>query len=1024
MNERARVPFALIGVVLLVGSATFAATLATRAPPRDDPATERAIERTAAATTTALRTAARRAAASAARRPVTSPANTSAGGVLNGSGTFRDYLRVRVYLAARSHLRAVDQRVDGIRTTVSLPPVPNASALDRAKRRVLVERSGPDGTAMRVRLENVTITARREGRVVERVEMSPTFVVATPALALHDRVRRFERQLAAGATEPGLTRRLTARLYALAWARGYAQYAELPISNVVANRHVELATNDAVLATQRAVFGSADPGGRRGVAAAAGRVAITDVLTAAGARRKRTKAVLRAAEREVGNGGSFGGGQEIGNGASRDDGGVDSPTIRWGRNTPSPEDRMRVAVNRSADVGFVGLVDGNLSEVLASVYSARVRPAARVERVDAERTGDARPAGDWTLTDERRSTEVRVTGSVPPHPGDGSGGPDWHVLRAYGRRVVREQTTVRTWRRNDRTRTTRSTRKTTYRVTVSILGNHAPVDGVPRRPIRTVHRRGAGPLEGPNLAGVEDRALERLLPDDGGPDALARRAVIGSLDTGVRTVAGKRPARLEQWILRDLVGLRDRLRNVTVSVKRGAIATASANPPAKLAERLDGLRSDLVDAPGTYGSVAAKARAAARAVYLDRVRARLERRAARQRRARAGLARALRERGLSLADVERSLRARERHLLDDGGDRRQNREGASRNLSLTVDGTPAFLTLGRVTSKPGKRAGSGRTVRPLAARNLNVFTVPYGDAADTVFDRLFDNRGVHLRIAARTMQAARLVEAAENGRLQRRRADLRRDVRRATGAVRGRMRASLRRTGVGGSAAERRAILRAGLSRWDTVAGRALALTNGSAVSAVVAEAVERDERFAGQPERTRLRVRLAVAVDRALLAPAGRLSQPVVNRTGRIVKAVAAEALGRLVERQQNRWARGALGSLPAGLPVTPVPGYWYATTNVWHVQVRGGYERFTVRANRGRPSAAGATLPYTRTGRTVRLDVDDDGRRERLGRGERVEFETETAVVVVVPPGGRGVGDTDGNADERSPGWQAGGE
>jgi hypothetical protein len=104
------------------------------------------------------------------------------------------------------------------------------------------------------------------------------------------------------------------------------------------------------------------------------------------------------------------------------------------------------------------------------------------------------------------------------------------------------------------------------------------------------------------------------------------------------------------------------------------------------------------------------------------------------------------------------------------------------------------------------------------------------------------------------------------------------------------------------------------------------------------------------------------------------------------------------------------------AGLPVAPVPGYWYLTANVWRVDVRGSWARFAVRTRRGGP---GAPVTYVRDGSVARLDWDEDGEAERLGRDERVAFETATTVVVAVPPGGRGVGDVDGNADERSPGW-----
>ncbi|WP_449271713.1 DUF7286 family protein [Halogranum amylolyticum] len=66
-------------------------------------------------------------------------------------------------------------------------------------------------------------------------------------------------------------------------------------------------------------------------------------------------------------------------------------------------------------------------------------------------------------------------------------------------------------------------------------------------------------------------------------------------------------------------------------------------------------------------------------------------------------------------------------------------------------------------------------------------------------------------------------------------------------------------------------------------------------------------------------------------------------------------------------------------------------------------------------------ATLQYVRDGSPVALDVDGDGETERLGRSERLSFET-TAVAVTAIPGGQWIGDVDGNVDERSAGWADG--
>jgi hypothetical protein len=74
-----------------------------------------------------------------------------------------------------------------------------------------------------------------------------------------------------------------------------------------------------------------------------------------------------------------------------------------------------------------------------------------------------------------------------------------------------------------------------------------------------------------------------------------------------------------------------------------------------------------------------------------------------------------------------------------------------------------------------------------------------------------------------------------------------------------------------------------------------------------------------------------------------------------------------------------------------------------------------------RTRDAGPGRALTYVRDGSAVRIDWDDDGDAEHAGRANEVSLSVRTAVVVVVPPGGQGVGDTDGNADERSGGWSA---
>jgi len=125
--------------------------------------------------------------------------------------------------------------------------------------------------------------------------------------------------------------------------------------------------------------------------------------------------------------------------------------------------------------------------------------------------------------------------------------------------------------------------------------------------------------------------------------------------------------------------------------------------------------------------------------------------------------------------------------------------------------------------------------------------------------------------------------------------------------------------------------------------------------------------------------------------------------------KKLAETATGTAIERGTD----GAVEGVPAGLPISPTFSPWVATVNVWVIESRGAYGRFAVTAESG-------AATYVRDGTRVALDVDNDGIREPLGRNERIEFSVRTVAVVAVPSGGLGVGDTDGNADERSVAWR----
>jgi hypothetical protein len=1031
-DRRARVPFALVGVLLLVGSATLSASLAGEPTPRTDESVGAAMDRTTAATNTALRGAITRAGRQAASEPITEPANTTAGSVLNDSTPYRDYLRIRIYLSALEALDSVGVRVGGVEGSVSLPPTSNTSALRAAKRRVHVEPAGrAENAGLRVRIENVTVTARRGGRVVERTRISPTLVVATPALALHERTGRFESRLNRGPLTPGLGRRLTARLYPVAWTRGYAQYGRAPIENVVANRHVELATNGAVLREQRTAFGRSDPRGRRALAWATARVGATDLLAATHNQRstKRTKLLLAAADRYREENPMPGG-------------------VTEGNRTRSG---LRVGVNRTADRAFADLISGekggietesegtDLAEILREAYTVETRVVAAVRKIRAEERPSPEPpdstnlsnppSANWTLQDSRVTTTMRVENVSGPPPGTP---PGWHRLGYETRRVVRTNVLVANWSRGNETRGTVQRWSETFTVGVGIAGDHS-ADVTPDRPVAGVHERHvvsiderASKLDDPNLRDVRAKASEQLVAERGGFDALARRTVVGTLDTRPKQISGRRPANLRRWVYRDLVALRERVRNVSVTAPPGS-PLGGRPPTAELARTLRNQREALVDAPPTYDGVADRARVAARAAYLDRVLARLDARATRTNETRPKIGQAMDEAGSSVARARRVLR--ERTTPQTPPPTPMPADGPGAAVELSVAGGPPYLTLASLDHEQVAAIPEGEKYHPLAARNSNVFAVPYSDAADAVasaFDESAESGRTDLQTAALALRSAnRTLEERENETLEGRRDDLQESLSVSMAEVRQTLVSQLATARLDLTRAERETAVRAGLAQWDTTHGRALAVANGSAADAIAESILQQhpSPRRADRRDWVQVRTRLAVETTRRSVDGPPRSDVNQTGSTARRIASVAAEralgdALENATERVSDRWFGEVLGSVPAGLPVAPVPGYWYATVNVWTISVRGQYARFSVRAPQGPP---GEPVVYVRKSATVRLDVDGDGDEEVLGRTEPISFETETVVVVVVPPGPPGVGDRDGNRDERSPGWNS---
>ncbi|RDI71228.1 DUF7286 family protein [Halopelagius longus] len=1007
-DNRGRVPFALVGVLLLVTSSTYGASLATGGPSAADRTVDESMDRIDAETTTALRTAAHDAALAAARDPVTDNSTTAVGEVLGENRTFRRYLRLRISLAAAESLRSVEHERGDVVANASLPTPTssacraagrcpatpkNESSVREAIRRVSVAKTA-NGTALRVTVRNVSLTARRDGRMVAEESVTRTLTVAVPVLGLHDRTVDYQRRLDANPLEsPGLARRTTAGLLGVVQVRGAAQYAGAPIQNVLANRHVELSTNAGLLTAQRAAFGRSDPDARRGVRRATARTGLTDVLTPVagsdGAAFIADGVTDAAAPPESEN--------------------ATIPTAA----PPSTDETLRVDVGRTADEAFVKFLRGDgeragFETIRRDGYRVRVTVQSDATTVrDGSRPAPDAPGEGWAMTGQETSRETRVesAGGTATRPRTDSGE---RVFDTAVRRVVVEHRVERTWRHANRSsRSTDATWTDAYRVEMAVTGSLASVPG-PERPVDPLFERG-GAVDGPNLRQVPD-AVGDAFAERGGADAVARRAV-GGEEPVVTTVDGRRPDELRAWVYDDVASLRERVRNVAVEPPARAVATGRVNPAARLASVIRERRASLVAAPDSYDGAADRVRVAARAAYLNRLLAALDERANRTAARNEGIEEALVDRGV---DAERANRiAANRTVRTPARHEYGNDSTLGGSAAFVPDGDPAYLSVKPVSGDRVDGVGDETRYYPLAARNTNVFTLPYGDASDAVVNALFGSgESVSLRTAGKALTAAnRTLATTDDETLAGRRDTLRRKTEDSLRAVRSRAVETL------GAETDlpkddRRRAVNAAFDRWEGTGRRAVAATNGSFAAAVAAE-VEPTDATARDRLETALRVDVAAAATESAVRVPQRATNRTVSRTRKVGTKLLTDAAGRGTERAAQKYA--SLGGTPAGLPLSPTLNPWVATTNLWVVEARGEYARFAVSADRGGETP----VTYVRDGSVVALDVDGDGVKETLGRSERVGFDVRTVVPVVVPPGRLGVGDKDGDAVEKSPAW-----
>nr|WP_257298902.1 hypothetical protein [Haloarchaeobius sp. FL176] len=1016
-DERARVPFAIVGVLLLVSSATLATTFLTRPSGGAEADGDAAMERADAAVTTALRAAVDRAARNAAADPVVTPANTTYGRVLNESRAFRDALELRVYLQARRALAGVDASAGDARVTADLPAIGGPADARAAIERVSLARTG-NGTVS-VAIANVSVSLWRHDRFVDRRTRTVRFTGSTPVLVAHDRVTEYQQRLNRGPTEGrGLGRQFASRLYAWTWARGYAQFGGLPVDNVLGNRHVSLSANEAALATQRGVFGTSDDAGRRALGRARGRLLAQEALDQTPGETgispaQWTDLVLGEPD------GSFGD-------ATPDV----SPVPETGTPPTTHDDPVTVGVNESAPQAFRRLLDGEdgptLEQVVRRTYSASVRVHAASRQVAAEPALPAIPPGQgWERRGRRSTRAVTVDTGSAPVPPRASGSTRFLT---FERVVTVTETTTTVWVRGGNRTETERTSNRTYRIGVAV--DAAPAALAPGSDGRVAGAFEPGGVLGGETPSAVRQRVRSVVADRGGPDAVAAAAARGQLDESQTVVFGTPSEDATETAYLAAAALRDRTRNRSVTTTRGDLVT-TATPAASLADGIAADRPELVSAADPYRSVSARLRTAARVAYLDRLHDELESRADATARSRDGADEALSDHGHSLAEADATM---------DASANTSNRaapavgsDGPAGQLSFEVAAAPSYLVTSELDTDRARAVRADGSA-PLAARNLNLFTVPYGEAADTVTRQVDEGAsGDRVALATGSPVLAAMEHAgrvAENASARQRRARLRDAVGRSLASVRAQVATDLA-TSTALAYPEADAAVVAAYGRYSTDAERAEAVVNGSLVPHIAREAADRIAAGGGggaapsARQRDELRLRTRTALRTARQSEAARLPQGPVGDASRflrdrqrsLVSAGAQSALQNGVEGYLNGSSDEEVPHAFSGVPLVPVYS-WVVTTNVWVVEVRGTYPRFAVRADRGTPATPGG-FDYSRDGAPVAFDVNGDGTAERVGHADRVAFENSVAVVIGVPPGKQGVGDRNGVADEHTGGW-----
>src|SRR5271157_185671 len=134
-------------------------------------------------------------------------------------------------------------------------------------------------------------------------------------------------------------------------------------------------------------------------------------------------------------------------------------------------------------------------------------------------------------------------------------------------------------------------------------------------------------------------------------------------------------------------------------------------------------------------------------------------------------------------------------------------------------------------------------------------------------------------------------------------------------------------------------------------------------------------------------------------------------------IKQAFKDYMAEAASHVEDAAVNDALKRIPSGLPLLP-PWGWWATMNVWYIEIKGEIPYLAAYDTDNEP-VPDAILGQRATVYVRRPTIDIREGDVVLGNNEPVRFCQRTCVFIVVPPGEQGIGDKSGGWDEKSPGF-----